>query len=400
MSSYLKNTTIKEKKMEFPIYFPDATRGFVRSCDSCDLENQKVEGVVVNTYHLMSDPGTKVIQDYGGIKGFMNWGGFVTTDSGGWQIFSMIQKSKELGEVTDAGVKFFVGSKGNISPRRKAWGYETPPTRGRGNILEEVFSKSCYKKSIIFTPEASIEMQFNLQSDIVVCLDDFTSPTATTAEIEQSVKRTIDWAGRCKDEFNRQVNLRELTPEQTPILLAPIQGGFNRELRQKCASELLNIGFGAYGLGGWPIDATGKMDMDLTKFIAELTPDNIPRFALGVGFLQDIVSCVKLGWHIFDCVIPTRDARHGRLFIFNQDPNKTNILEEPQLFGQLYINKEKNIGNKNPISKYCDCHTCQNYSIGYLRHLFFVEDPLAFRLATLHNIRMYTKAIELLRKAV
>jgi len=365
--SGLKSVTIKGREMKFPTYFPDATRGVVRSLDSDDLKTVGIEGLVVNTYHLITTPGTSVIKEFGGIKQFMGWDGFITTDSGGWQIFSMLQKNNALGLVSDDGVKFFVGSKGN-------------------------------KKKYIFTPEISINAQFNLNPDIVVCLDAFTPPNATREENEQSVMRTVEWAKRCKEEFIKQCEIRHLLKEQSPLLLVPIQGGFDRSLREKCAVELLKIGFGAFGLGGWLIGDDGKMNMALTKFIADLVPRDKVLFALGAGLPMDIVNSYKVGWHIFDCVLPTRDARHGRLFIFNKDPEKADLLNDPDIFGHLYIDKEKFTSDKDPISPYCDCPTCQNYSKGYLRHLFAVEDSLAFRLASLHNLRTYSKTIELLRR--
>jgi queuine tRNA-ribosyltransferase len=365
--AYLKSTIIKGRKMDFPIYIPDATRGVVRGLDAKDLKEARIEGVVANTYHLMAEPGTKVVEKYCGIKSFMGWDGFVATDSGGWQIFSMLLKNPALGEITDEGVKFFVGSRGN-------------------------------KKKYIFTPEISIQVQFKLNPDIVICLDAFTPPNASFKENGASVKRTIEWAKRCKEEFVKQCKTRNLSKENIPIILAPIQGGWDRKLRAICAKELIDIGFDAYGLGGWLIKEDGKMDIEFSNFVGSLVPDDKIRFALGAGLPKDVVNCVKGGWHIFDCVLPTRDARHGKIYIFNKDPNTVNVLNDNNVFGHFYIDKEKNAEDTKPISEYCQCFACLNYSVGYLRHLFKIQDNLGLRLATIHNLFTYSKTIEILRK--
>ena len=139
------------------------------------------------------------------------------------------------------------------------------------------------------------------------------------------------------------------------------------------------------------------IDLSLIKFNSQLTPDKYFRFALGIGKPQDIVDLYKIGYTIFDCVLPTRDARHGRLYVFSEDPEKIDILKIKKVHSFLYLNREKYIKDQAPISEYCDCHTCQNYSRAYLHHLFKIEDSLAGRLATIHNLRMYSRVIGQLR---
>ena len=357
---YLKSIRLKGKKLEFPTFFPDGTRAVVRSLDSKDLEEAKVEGIIVNTYHLARQPGDKLLAKLGGVKKFMNWKGFIISDSGGFQIMSLIHRGGK-GKITKAGV-YFEGER--------------------------------------FTPENSIQIQFNLGVDVIIVLDYFTSPKASKDEALESVKITIEWAKRSKEEYLRQIEKRKIPEGKRPLLLAVIQGGFYKDLREKCAGELLKIGFDGYGFGGWPVDDKGNFDFELMRFNAALTPDDKIRFALGVGKPENIVEGVKAGYHIFDCVLPTRDARHRRLYVFKKNWKK--ILEEGRhdFYEYIYPTREEFARYKGPIEETCDCYTCQNYSLSYLRHLFKIEDTLAYRLASIHNLRFYTRLIEALRKSI
>lgn len=366
---YLREYLIKGKKMIFPVYFPDATRGVVRSLDSLDLQETKVEGMIVNTYHLLSQPGTSVIKEIGGVKKFMNWDGWAISDSGGFQLLSLIYKNRSMGKVNDDGIVFYRGSQGQ-------------------------------KKKYYFTPEKSIQVQFALNTDIIICLDDCPSAKAKEKEIEASVERTINWAKRCKEEYRKQIDLRKIKDAERPLLLAVIQGGNDKNKRKYCAKELLKIGFDAYGFGGWPLDSEGKFNFDLVNYTASLMPPELPKFALGVGNPQAIIEGFKAGYNIFDCVLPTRDARHQRLYVFEKNPEKADILNDQNLFGFVYIMREKYVRDNRPISELCDCYACKKYSRAYLHHLFAIEESLAWRLATIHNLRTYTLLIENLRKYV
>lgn len=369
MSNYLKTFTIKNKKINFPIYLPDATRAVIRSLDSADLLQAKIEGLVVNTYHLMSQPGTTAIESLGGVKKLMNWPGWIISDSGGFQLLSLIHSNPAFGKVTDDAVVFYRGSP---NKRRKYY----------------------------FTPEKSIQVQFSLEADIIVCLDDCPRVKANYAETELSVKRTIDWAKRCQEEYLKQISRRKMNKKNQPLLLAVVQGGDNKKLRSKCAAELIKINFGAYAFGGWPIGQDGQINTDILNFTAQLLPNDLPKFALGIGNPQAIVDCFKMGYNIFDCVLPTRDARHKRLYVFSQDADTADILNNPEVCHHFYIAREKYTRDPKPISAFCDCYTCQNYSRAYLHHLFKIEDSLAWRLATIHNLRTYTKLIEKLRASL
>ena len=343
---YLKEIKIKGKELQFPVYFPDATRGVVKSLDSLDLQIAGIEGVVVNTYHLMSRPGMEVLRKIGGVKKFMGFNGFVTSDSGGFQLLSLIYRQGKNGKVTNEGIYF-------------------------------------NNDKIIFTPEKSIQTQFDIGADIMICLDDFTPPDADAEQISLSIRRTTEWAKRCKNEFEKQISLRKIKKNNRPLLFSVVQGGEDAKARSQSAEELTKIGFDGYGFGGWPSRKTLSM-------AADLLPNDKPKFALGVGKLEDIIAGVSMGYQIFDCVLPTRDARHRRLYIFNE---KTRVTD------YLYINKTKYASDKKPIDGKCDCFACQNYSRAYLHHLFAIEDGLSWRLSSIHNLRSYTRLIEGLRKS-
>lgn len=364
---YLKNLNIKNKKLALPIYLPDATRGVVKSLDSRDLYQAHTEAIVVNTYHLMLELGEEKLLKVGGIKKLMNFKGLVTSDSGGFQIMSLLHSGKAKGKIDNYGASI-------------EW---------VRNNKKEIF---------LLSPERSIQIQFALGSDIIVCLDEFTNPRDSQLLAEQSVKRTIEWAKRSKHEFEKQVSILKLKENNKPILMAVIQGGVYPKLRERCAKELVKIGFEAYGYGGWPMGKDGKFDTQTFALNASLTPDDKLRFALGVGKPENLVQGTFLGYHIFDCVLPTRDARHYRLYTYKARPNKTNI-QNNNFYEYIYINREKYSLDPDPISQYCQCYTCQNYSRAYLHHLFGINDTLAWRLATIHNLYFYNSLIAILRKS-
>lgn len=372
---------IKDKNLELPIFLPDATWGVARNLDSLDLAKVGLDGVMVNTYHLIQKPGEEILNKIGGIKKLMNWPSFVSSDSGGFQLFSLIQKNPNLGKITDEGIVLYTGP----SKQRKT----------------------------LFTPEDSIRMQFAIGSDVMICLDDFTPPEASLKRIEESVKRTIAWAKRAKQEFTKQLEKYDFNEKNRPLLLAPIQGHDHEEWRTYCGEELKKIGFDIYGLGGWPFKKDGQFDYSFCKKNANLTDKNSLRFALGVGTPENIVKLFFMGYQFFDCVLPTRDARHQRLYVFKIDPktldkdkleqlNHENRLGE--VFGHLYIGKNKFATENIPVSEFCDCPLCQKnqdnpqVSRAYLNHLFKIADGSAFRLASLHNLRTYSRLIEILRK--
>ena len=215
---------------------------------------------------------------------------------------------------------------------------------------------------------------------------------------EVSVKRTIAWAKRCKDEFQRLVRQKHLAPEQTHLLFAVIQGGGSLELRKRCADALLEIGFDGFGYGGWPLDAQGKLLTDIITYTRELVPPEFPMHALGVGHPANVVECVGIGYGLFDSAMPTRDARHARLYIFTNNGSSPLTSFDGKWFSYVYVNDDKYIKSDEPVSRFCDCLCCTHYSLGYLHHLFKINDSLFFRLATVHNLRFMTQLTARLRE--
>jgi queuine tRNA-ribosyltransferase len=349
--------------LQLPVFFPDATRGVVRTADSRDLEGCGVQGMVVNAFHLSTRPGAGLIKQAGGIHNFMDWHRPIASDSGGFQLMSMIRENPRYGQITRRGVHFT-----DIDGSRK---------------------------KTLFTPERSIRLQFDLGADLVICLDDCPSPDASRQEVEASVKRTVDWAERCRVEFDRQLEMRGLRDGPRPLLFGVVQGGYDREMRARCAEGLLPLGVDGFGFGGWPISPDGELALDILTYTAERTPNDLPRFALGVGKPDHIVRCYLAGWRIFDCVLPTRDARRGRLYVFSGDSLDEIDLRSPDFYHFAYIRDEKHRRDQRPISAACDCPCCRDYSLSYLHHLFDIGDPLGLRLATMHNLRFYTQLLEL-----
>lgn len=354
--------TIDGEKLPYPVFFPDATRAVLRTLDSQDIANTKTPGILVNTYHLYAGLGKSVIEKHGGVRQFMSWSGGLITDSGGFQVMSIAKKDSKRA-ISDEGVRF-----------------------------------SLYgKKKELFTPEDSIQFQMILKPDMVIVLDEFTDKDASYEKAKETVERTILWAKRSKDEFERQCKKLELTEKTRPYLLAVVQGGNYLDLRKECAERLTEIGFDGFGYGGWPIKDDGSFNYDVARVIAENAPDDYILYGLGVGKPHEIVALVDMGYTVFDCVLPTRDARHKRLYIFNADSIDSIDVRKKDFYSFYSPEREKNLQETGPVSCACDCLLCTKYSKGYLAHLFRLEDPAAARLATIHNLRFYSLLMEKLR---
>ena len=342
--------------LPLPAFLPDATQGVVRSLDARDLEACGVPALQTNVLHLMQKPGTSTVQALGGLHRMMGWTRPIVTDSGGFQAYSLIRQNPKYGRLSDRGLSF------------------QPEGAGR---------------KFHFTPEKSIQLQLRYGADVVICLDDCTHPDDPPAAQEEAVRRTILWAQRCQAEFARLVEAKGLAPAERPLLLGVIQGGASRELRRRCAEALLEIGFDAYGYGGWPLDGAGNLLTDILAYLRELVPPQYPLHALGVGHPAHVATCVRLGYDLLDSVMPTRDARHGRLYLFNEAAGLP-----ADFFSYLYIGDRRHIKAAGPVSPHCDCPGCTRYSLGYLHHLFKVGDGLYGRLATMHNLRFMTMLLE------
>ena len=369
----------KNGEIKSPFFMPDATYGFIRSLGKNDLEKIGVEPMVVNTYHLYLQPGMDLIKKAKGIHNFMNWDKPLLSDSGGYQVFSLIHKNPKMGEITDDGVIF------------------RSPLDGSKHEI---------------TPEKSIQIQFDLGVDMIVCFDDPPPNSDSKEKISRAVERTIAWAERCKVEYIKQIKKRKISEENRPLIFGVIQGGEYLDLRKHCTESLVKIGFDGYGFGARHLDAEGNFLEEVLRFTADLIPDQALRFALGVGTPEDIVRCVNMGWDMFDCVIPTREGRHGRLFIRDKKPNDefliSNVKSNPNdkmsnfkkvdtFYTTININNEKYKEDFSGIDENCDCELCQNYSKSYLRYLFVKKEPLAMRLAAMHNLKFYMDLMEKLR---
>jgi queuine tRNA-ribosyltransferase len=208
------------------------------------------------------------------------------------------------------------------------------------------------------------------------------------------VQRTIAWARRGWATFQRLVEQKKISPENRPQLYAVIQGGNLRELRRQCAEALLDIGFDGFGYGGWPLDSEGKLLAGMLAYTRELVPPEFPLHALGVGHPANVVACAKMGYGLFDSAMPTRDARHGRLYAFTTEAASPSGGLEGEWFAYVYVSDDKYIKTDAPVSPRCDCLCCTRYSLGYLHHLFKINDSLFFRLATMHNLRFMTQLTE------
>ena len=362
-----------------PFFMPDATRGFVRSLSKNDLEKIGMESMVVNTYHLYLQPGTETIKKAGDIHEFMNWQKPLLSDSGGYQVFSLIHKNPQMGKITDEKVVF------------------KSPVDGSKHEL---------------SPEKAIQIQFDLGVDMMVCLDDPPPNNYSKKKIEKAVERTIAWAKRCKVEYEKQIKKRKIGEKNRPLLFGVIQGGEYIDLRKYCAKELVKIGFDGYGFGARHIDGDGTFLEEVLRETASFIPENLLRFALGVGTPEDIVRCAAMGWDMFDCVIPTREGRHGKLFIWNKNPSlilplkkgekKSSPFSKGGLEGDFYttinINNKKYKNDFMPVDPDCDCELCRNYTKAYLRHMFAMKEPLAMRLASVHNLKFYLDLMKKIRK--
>lgn len=351
---------LRHGALRLPAFLPDATVGVVRGVDASDLEACGVEAVVMNTFHLMQRPGSSTVGALGGLHRMAGWERPIVTDSGGFQAYSLIRQQARPGRIDDEGI--------TVQPEGAA-------------------------RKFLLTPEKSIRLQVAFGADIVVCLDDCTDVAAAAAEQETAVRRTVAWAKRCRKAFDELMQQKRLDERERPRLFAVVQGGGDRALRRACAEELLAIGFDGYGYGGWPLDSEGRLLTELIAYTRELIGPRWPMHALGVGSPSNVVACARAGYEIFDSALPTRDARHGRLYVWDGAPPDG----DGRWWRYLYINDEKHYRAAGPLAAGCDCLCCRRYSTGYLHHLHTLGDALYTRLATLHNLRTMTRLTAWLR---
>lgn len=350
----------KYGNVPLPVFFPDATRAVIKTLDSKDIENTKTLGILVNTYHLYKDLGKKVIKNADGIREFMNFKGAAISDSGGFQVMSLAKSPGNKGKITDKGVTFQVPGHPKVE----------------------------------LTPEESVAFQITLGTDMVVVLDDFTPPTATYEEAKETVERTLLWAKRCKSEFEKLTKGKK----DKPYLLGVAQGGKYQDLRAYCTKELVKIGFDGLGYGGWPINEDGSFDYESAQTIIDNSPQEYMLYGLGIGKPQEVVKLADMGFTIFDCVLPTRDARHKRLYTYNAKSIKDIDVHAENFYSFYTPDRERYYHDMSSVSTACDCLLCKNYSKAYLAHLFRSQEVTSARLATIHNLRFYSILMEKLSK--
>ncbi|HLE09839.1 MAG: tRNA guanosine(34) transglycosylase Tgt [Bdellovibrionales bacterium RIFOXYD12_FULL_39_22] len=325
-------------EIETPIFMPVGTRGSVKTMTQTDLENIGAQIILGNTYHLYLRPGHELVAKMGGLHKFMAWDRPILTDSGGYQVFSL----SEINKVSEEGVRFQSHIDGSYH---------------------------------LIGPEKSMEIQKALGSDIVMAFDECPALPASVERLRSSMELTLRWAQRCR--------LSSLHPHQH--LFGIVQGGLHHDLRKECLERLQEMGFAGYALGGLSV---GEKNEEMVEFCANFVPTmpaSVPRYLMGVGTPLDILQGVKNGIDMFDCVLPTRNARNGQFLTRH---------------GPLNIKNAKFLEDKLPPDPTCDCMVCQRYSRAYIRHLYNVGEYLAGQLITYHNLYFYLSLMRQIRLAI
>jgi queuine tRNA-ribosyltransferase len=321
-----------------PAFMPVGTRGVVKSVSPDEVWGLGYRMVLANAYHLYLRPGHETIRRLGGLHRFMNWPGLILTDSGGFQVFSL----SRLRKVSDEGV---------------------------------LFQSHIDGSSHLFTPELCMDVQGAIGSDVIMCLDDVIGYPASREEALAASLRTTSWARRCRDAKKRV----------DPGLFAIVQGSVYSELRRQSAESLTSLDFDGYAIGGLSVGEPRETMVEMIETTVPLLPESRPRYVMGVGTPQDIVDAVRLGVDLFDCVLPTRNARNGTLFTSA---------------GAVNIRNARHKDDAGPVDLACSCPLCSAYSRSYLRHLFLEREIYGHRLATIHNLSFYSRMMAEVRSAV
>ena len=324
--------------VETPVFMPVGTYGTVKAMTPEELRQVNAQIILGNTFHLMLRPGTEIIHQHGDLHDFMHWDGPILTDSGGFQVFSLAAMRK----ITEQGVSF------------------RSPIDG---------------SSVFLGPEESMAVQRALGSDIVMIFDECTPYPATAQQARASMELSLRWAERSKHAH----------ADNPAALFGIVQGGVYPELRYQSAAGLQAIGFNGYAIGGLAVGESKQEREAMLDVTAGLLPANAPRYLMGVGKPVDIVEAVRRGIDMFDCVLPTRNARNGHLFT---------------CFGTLRIRNSRHRTDTQPIDEQCGCYTCQHYSRAYLHHLDKCGEILGARLNTIHNLHYYQQLMGELRAAI
>jgi queuine tRNA-ribosyltransferase len=327
-----------------PIFMPVGTQAAVKAIEPRELDEIGAQIILSNTYHLYLRPGEEVLFQAGGIHRFMNWNKPVLTDSGGFQVFSL----SGLRNVNHDGVEFKSHLDGSTH---------------------------------FFSPESVIRTQRAIGADIIMVLDECLENPAEYSKVKESVRLTSNWAQRCKYEFlnsKPQYSFRQ-------YLFGIIQGSVYRDLRKQSAHELGELDFDGYAIGGLAVGEENDIMYDIVEYTAQFMQEAKPRYLMGVGTPEDLLNAVERGMDMFDCVMPTRNARNGMMFTSR---------------GKLRLRNVENKLNFNSPDEDSDSYTAKNFSVAYLRHLFISDEILAAQLATIHNLRFYMKLMEDSRKAI
>lgn len=324
--------------VETPAFMPVGTYGAVKTLTPEEVRASGADIILGNTFHLMLRPGTTIIGDHGGLHGFMHWDRPILTDSGGFQVFSLAAIRK----ITEAGVKF----------------------------------QSPIDGSVVFLgPEESMAVQRALGSDIVMIFDECTPYPATETEARQSMELSLRWARRSKVAHG----------DHTAALFGIVQGGMYPHLRHISAEGLRELGFDGYAIGGLAVGEPPAERLGILDHTVPLLPAHAPRYLMGVGKPEDIIEAVRRGVDLFDCVLPTRNARNGHLFTRH---------------GDIRIRNSRYRADSRPLDETCSCYTCRHYSRAYLRHLDQCHETLGARLNTIHNLHYYQDLMRDLRDAI
>jgi queuine tRNA-ribosyltransferase len=324
--------------VDTPAFMPVGTRGTVKSLTPDDLREAGAQIVLANTYHLFLRPGHQLVRELGGLHRFMAWDGPILTDSGGFQVFSLAK----LRKITEAGVEFRSDVDGSTH---------------------------------FLSPELSIEVQQALGADIIHPLDECLAYPATRQETERSLALTLGWARRSQ----------AARAGGAQALFGIVQGGTWQDLRRRAVEETVSLGFDGYAIGGMAVGEPKGAMYDLTELVAGLLPARQPRYLMGVGKPEDLVEAVARGVDLFDCVLPTRNARNGQAFTGA---------------GPLTIKQAQYTRDPRPLDEECGCYACRRFSRAYVRHLFVSDELLAYRLLTLHNLHFFLGLVAAMRTAL
>jgi len=359
--------TTKNGKIQTPAFVVVGTKATVKAITPEMLENIGVQVVLANTYHLYLQPGDELVAKVGGFSKFMNWQGPTMTDSGGFQAFSLGEAYGTKVSKIASGEEYVISERTTMLEDAKS-----------AKISEEgvTFQSHIDGSKHLFTPEKSMEIQWNLGADIIFAFDECTSPLASYEYQKEAMDRTHKWAKRSLIRHN------ELDIKNKQALFGVVQGGRFQDLREESARTLSAMDFDGFGIGG----SFNKEDMDTAVgWVTKILPEDKPRHLLGIGEPEDIKKAIEQGCDLFDCVAPTRNARNGSLYTKK---------------GKINIINTKYRTDLTPIEEDCKCYTCKNYTKAYLAHLFRAKELLANTLASIHNLYFIIHFVDDLRREI